>query len=83
MGILSMLMNKLRKKKKERKMPLMVQRAHRYIFHIRPFSQDVKGKNCAFYDKRTKLCMFVGLYVLNNFGYRGIAEKSYNRNKPV
>ena len=46
-------------------------------------SQDVKGKNCAFYDKRTKLCMFVGLYVLNNFGYRGIAEKSYDRNKPV
>ena len=45
--------------------------------------QEVKELNCAFFDKSTKLCMLVDLKVLNNSGYRGIAEKVSNRYKPV
>ena len=39
--------------------------------------------NCAFFDKSTKFCMLVDLKVLNNSGYRGIAENSSNEYKPV
>lgn len=46
-------------------------------------SQDVKGKNCAFYDKIMKPCTIITLQVLNKSGYRGIAEKPCNKNKPV
>lgn len=36
-----------------------------------------------FFDKSTKLCMFVDLKVLNNSGYRGTAEKSSNKYRLV
>ena len=38
---------------------------------------------CVFFDKNTKLCMFVVLRVLDNSGYRGIAEKSSKKYKLV
>ena len=30
------------------------------------YSQDVKRRNCAFYDKRTKVCISVGLCLTKN-----------------
>ena len=49
-------------------------------FHCSYNSQDVKGKNCAFYDKIMKPCTIITLQVLNKSGYRGIAEKPCNKN---
>ena len=40
-----------------------------------PCDRLLQKAYCAFYDKRMKLCMFVGLHEVNNFGYRGMAEK--------
>ena len=51
-----------------------------YIAFLTSNSQAIKRRNCAFYDKRIKLCMFVGLHEVNNFGHRGMAKKSCNGN---
>ena len=34
----------------------------------------VKRRNCAFYDKRIKLYIFLGHHEVNNFGFRGMAK---------
>lgn len=43
----------------------------------------LRGRIVRFFDKSTKVCMFVDLKVLNNSGYRGTAEKSRNKYRLV